>query len=240
MSGSHERLEPFTLGDAFSRYSLACTLVDSTSTEAVWPIFVKSFREYGLPRRVRSDNGPPFASSGLAGLSPLSVRLIRLGIRPERIVPGKPQQNGMLERFHLTLEIEAMSPPAKTPQLQEHALKKFRRRFNHVRPHEALGDRTPADVYVPSPRSFPKRMPEFEYPSHVPVRSVRQDGSIKWAGQRCFLSETLAGQRVGFHQSSSATWAIRFGPLEVALFDEESRTILRHDHLVWVEEPQES
>jgi transposase InsO family protein len=240
LSGTAERLEPFTLGDAYSRYSLACHLVKATSTKEVWPVFVRCFREYGLPRRLRSDNGTPFASPGLASLSPLSVKLIRLGIRPERIAPGKPQQNGMLERFHLTLELEALSPPARTARRQQRALDQFRRRFNHVRPHEALGDRTPADVYVPSPRPYPGHLPHFEYPSYVPVRTVRGDGCIRWAGQLVFLSETLAGQRIGLHQSSDTAWSIRFGPVEVGLFNEEKRAVLRHDRLVWVEEAEDA
>jgi transposase InsO family protein len=236
MSGLSERLEPFTLGDAFSRYSLACTLVDAPSTEEVWPIFERTFREYGLPRRIRSDNGPPFASGGLGGLSQLSVRFIHLGIRPEWITPGKPQQNGMLERFHLTLELEAMDPPAMTACFQERVLRRFRRRFNHVRPHEALGDRTPAEVYQPSPRPCPRRLPEIEYPSFVPVRRVRSDGSIRWAGTPYFLSETLVGEAVGFHQSSETRWSIRLGPVEVALFDEEGGVLLPHEHLVWIDD----
>ena len=240
LSTTGERLEPFTLGDAWSRYSLACTLVEATSTEAVWPVLERSFREYGLPRRMRSDNGPPFASAGLAGLSTLSVRLLRLGIRPERIVPGKPQQNGMLERFHLTLELEAMSPPAITPAHQERALQRFRRRFNRLRPHEALGDRTPADVYRSSPRRYPRRLPVFEYARHVPVRSVRSDGSIRWGGQEIFLSETLRGERVGFHQSGETHWSVRLGPVEVALFDERTAVMLRHERLVWIADPEPS
>jgi transposase InsO family protein len=237
LSGIDERLEPITVGDAFGRSSSACTLVESTRDEVVWPRFERTLREYGLPARLRSDNGPPFASTGLCGLSTFSVRLIRLGIRPERIAPGKPQQNGMLERFHLSLELEAMSPPAATIAHQERRLEQSRHRFNHVRPHEALGDRTPADVYTPSPRPYPRRLPAFEYARHVPVRHVHTDGSVRWGGEAFFLSETLAGQRVGFAQASEDHWSIRFGPVEVALFDEVSRAMLRHERLVWVDDP---
>lgn len=239
LSGLGDRLEPFTLGDAASRYALACTLVESPSGEEVWPIMRGAFATYGLPRRIRSDNGPPFASPGLAGLSRLSVKLIRLGIRPERIDPGKPQQNGMLERFHLTLELEAMSPPAVTTWQQERLLERFRRRFNHQRPHEALDDRVPADVYTASPRRLPRRLPDFEYDSLTPVRSVKGDGSVRWGGETFFLSETLAGERVGFAQSSESHWSVRLGPLEVALYDEATGNVLRHERLVWIdEEPQ--
>jgi len=237
LSGARERLEPFALGDAFSRYALACTLVPSIDAATVWPIFEQAFREYGLPRRIRSDNGPPFATTGLAGLSRLSVRWLRLGIRPERIEPGKPQQNGMLERFNLTLALEALRPPARTYVLQQRALKRFRVRFNQVRPHEALGDRTPAEAYTPSPRRFPRALPEFQYGSHVVVRHVRSDGSVRWAGTAFFLSETLAGEPVGLEQISSRHWSIQLGPLEVALFDDELREVLPYKHLVWIDEP---
>jgi putative transposase len=240
LSGAGERLEPFTLGDAYSRYSLACTLVDSIRTDTIWPIFVRSFREYGLPRRVRSDNGPPFASTGLGGLSSLGVRFIRLGIRPERIDPGRPQQNGMLERFHLTLQLEAMSPPASTRRKQERVLRRFRDRFNRVRPHEALGDLTPAAVYETSPRSYPGRIPELEYPSHVPVRRVRSNGAFRWGGHDVFLSETVIGERIGFRQSSTSTWSICLGPLEVGLWDDKSCRLLTHARPVWRSEWCES
>lgn len=236
LTGLGDRVEPFTLSDAASRYSLACTLVESTSCATVWPVFEQAFRRYGLPRRLRSDNGPPFASAGLAGLSALSVKLIRLGIRPERIRPGRPQQNGMQERFHLTLQLEAMDPPAITPWQQERLLERFRRRFNKERPHEALDDRVPADVYTRSSRRMPARLPVFEYGSLVPARSVRRDGSVRWAGESFFLSETLAGERIGFAQSSESTWSIRLGPLEVALYDEATRSVLRHERLVWMDE----
>ncbi|MBM3986265.1 MAG: transposase [Planctomycetes bacterium] len=236
LSGARERLEPFVLGDAFSRYALSCTLVDSTSDDAVWPIFERAFRDYGLPWRMRSDNGPPFASPGLAGLSRLSVRWLRLGIRPERITPGKPQQNGQLERFNLTLALEALSPPAPTRAQQERALQRFRVRFNEVRPHEALGDRTPAEVYTPSPRRFSGEIPEFQYASPTVVRHVRRDGCVKWAGTTFFLSQVLAGEPVGLQQVSSRHWSIQLGPLEVALLDEELQRVLPHERLVWLAE----
>jgi len=166
----------------------------------------------------------------------LSVRWLRLGIRPERIEPGKPQQNGMLERFNLTLALETLSPPAPTRVQQQRLLGRFRARFNQVRPHEALDDRTPADVYTPSPRRFPRTLPDFEYAPHVVVRQVRSDGCVRWAGAGFFLSETLAGEPVGFEQISSRHWSIQLGPLEVALFDDESRDVLPYEQLVWLDE----
>ena len=239
-SRAGERLMPFTLGDGWSRYALACTLVESVHVETVWPIFERCFREYGLPRRIRSDNGPPFGSGGLAGLSRLSVRWLRLGIRPERIEPGKPQQNGALERFNLTVAIEAMRPQAATAAIQERTLQRFRKRFNDVRPHEALGDRTPAEVYERSPRRFPRRLPEFAYDKHVIVRRVTGNGSVRWAGTVFFLSESLIGESIGFEQIGERHWSIQFGPLEVGLFDEELQEVLPYKHMAWLDEPDDA
>lgn len=236
LSRSRERLEPLTLGDGFSRYALACEMVGSTETERVWPVFARAFREYGLPRRIRSDNGPPFASPGIASLSRLSIRWLRLGIHPERIEPGKPQQNGMLERFHLTLQFEAMDPPARTRAEQARALEKFRRRFNEIRPHEALNDRAPAKVYVSSPRRFSGKLPEFEYPSHFMVRYVLRKGYVKWRDRLLYLGEPLAGEHVGFLQKDSRTWSVRLGPLEIAVINDETQDLLPHTRLMWADD----
>lgn len=235
-SGLGERLEPFTLGDAVSRFALACTLVRSVELAEVWPIFVKTFREYGLPKRIRADRGPPFFSRGLAKLSRLSIRWLRLGIHPECIDPGKPQQNGMIERFNLTVAIETMSPPQQSFSAQQRELRRFVDRFNHVRPHEALRDRVPADVYTPSPRRFPKELPEFSYPTHMVSRRVQSKGDVRFGQHEFFLGEALAGEQVGFEQISACHWSIRLGPLEVAIYDEASKDLIAFDELVFADD----
>ncbi len=236
LSGDGRRCEPLVLNDTFSRFCTVCSLVTKPDGETVWPHFERAFRAYGLPTVLRTDNGAPFASRGTASLTGLTVKLIRLGIRPERIEPGKPYQNGCLERFNLTLEIEAMRPRPATWELQQRNLQKFRKRFNEVRPHEALDDRTPADVYRPSARKFPSVIPEFQYPDTMVTRRVRKGGLVKWAGKDVFVGEAARRETIAFQQFSDRHWAIRLGPLELAILDEETNKVLPHDRLVWADE----
>ena len=153
-TGEGLRCDPLTLSDADSRYLLRCQALACTDTTHVWPVLEAAFREFGLPRRLRSDNGPPFASVGAGGLSQLSVRVIKAGVLPERIEPGKPQQNGRLERLHLTLLQDTADPPARTLREQMVRFRSFQRIYNEERPHQALGNDTPAEHYTPSPRRF--------------------------------------------------------------------------------------
>ncbi len=176
----HRRCYPLTATDAFSRFLLGCHALESTNTEGARPVFERLFREYGLPGAIRSDNGPPFASTGLAGLSKLAVWWMRLGIRLERIPPGKPQYNGQHERMHRTLKAEATKPPEATFAAQQRRFDDFRFDFNVERPHEALGNEMPSSVYSPSSRDFPSTLRALEYPGHYALRGIRTDGSIKW------------------------------------------------------------
>jgi putative transposase len=158
-----QRIDPLTLSDAYSRYLLRCQAVEKTNTARVQAIFEAAFREYGMPEAIRTDNGPPFASRALAGLSRLAIWWIKLGIVPERIAAGHPEQNGRHERMHRTLKTEAAQPPADTRRQQQQALDRFRQEYNEVRPHEALEMHTPAEVYQPLPRKFPAHVPELQY-----------------------------------------------------------------------------
>ena len=151
-TGDGVRVDPLTLADACSRYLLRCQAVARPDTEHVWPILDAAFREYGLPLRLRSDNGPPFATIGAGGLSRLAVKVIKAGVRPERITPGKPQENGRHERMHLTLLQDTADPPAATLRAQAGRFWKFQLTYNEERPHAALGNATPAEPYAPSPR----------------------------------------------------------------------------------------
>jgi transposase InsO family protein len=237
LSGDRRRCEPLVIGDAYSRYSIHCSLARSLRFEEVWPHFEAAFLEHGLPEVIRSDNGVPFSSTGIAGLSPLSIRWLRLGIRPERTDPGKPQQNGGLERFNLTLEIEAMKKPKATWEEQQRELERFRVRYNQLRPHEALCDRTPADFYERSSRPYPGAIPEWQYGTGLVVRRVKTDGTVKWMGQHHFIGKALVGEAIGFEQFSHRHWALRLGPLEIAIFDHERGDLIRHHRLVWAEGP---
>ena len=189
-------------------------------------ILERAFREYGLPWTIRSDNGPPFASVGLGSLSPLAVWWVKLGIVPERIEPGHPEQNGRLERLHRTLKAETASPPRATTRRQQRAFDTFRQTYNIERPHEALGQQPPARRYHASPRSYPSRVRGPEYDLEMTVRQVRTNGQIKWKGNTIYLSESLKGEPIGLKQRDNRFWTIYFGPLSIGLLDDHARCIL--------------
>ena len=192
----------------------------------------QAFREYGLPWAIRTDNGTPFASVGLGGLSSLAVWWVKLGILPERIEPGHPEQNGRLERLHRTLKAETASPPQTTWQRQKRAFETFRSSYNEERPHEALGQQPPARHYQPSARQYPRRVDSPEYESGTTVRRVRSNGEIKWNGGRVYLSETLCGEPVGLTPKDNRYWTIHFGPLQIGLLDSYAKTTLHTPTLV--------
>jgi transposase InsO family protein len=220
------RCDPLTLTDACSRFLLRCEAVARTDTAHVQRVCESAFREYGLPRVIRTDNGAPFGSTGLAGLTALAVWWIKLGIRPERIVPGHPEQNGQHERMHRTLAEATCVPPQATRAAQQRRFNRFRAEFNYERPHEALGQQPPARCYTASPREWPARLPAVEYPAHFEVRQVRSKGDIKWQGGLVFVSTALIGEPVGLEALSDRHWRLYFGPLRLAVLNMESRRIL--------------
>ena len=228
-TGDGCRCDPLTVSDAVSRYALVSRAVERADGAHVEPELDAAFREYGLPWTLRTDNGPPFATRGVAGLSRLAVWLLKLGVRPERITPGKPQENGRHERFHRTLNEETASPPAATVLDQQRRFDEFRRIYNDLRPHEALGQRPPASVYVPSSRPMPSRLREPVYPDTMDIRRVRSRGEIKWHGERVFLSEVLGGEIVGVAEDAAAKgWVIHFADLPIArLVKRGGRPIIR-------------
>jgi putative transposase len=211
LTGDGKRCEPLTVTDAYSRYLLRCQGLARTSTDHVWPVLDAAFREFGLPNYMRSDNGSPFASPGAGGLSRLSVRLIKAGVKPERIAPGKPQQNGRHERMHLTLLQDTASPPADSLRQQLKRLRDFQRLYNEERPHQALGDATPAARYTPSPRRFDGVLREPEYDG-VEVRRVRHNGEIRWRNDTIYVNQALAGEPIALEENA-AGWTVRYGPI---------------------------
>jgi transposase InsO family protein len=212
LTGDGKRCEPLTLTDAHSRYLLRCQALARTNTDHVWPVLDAAFREFGLPNYMRSDNGSPFASRGAGGLSRLSVKLIKAGVTPERIAPGKPQQNGRHERMHLTLLQEVASPPARNMREQHERLRSFRQSYNEERPHQALDHATPADRYEASPRRFNGVLRKPEYSDDQDVRSVRCNGDIKWQGSTIYISEALVGEPVGLTEDENG-WTVSYGPI---------------------------
>lgn len=236
-TGDGHKCTPFTLTDAYSRYLLRCQgLGGSTGAQMVQPIMISAFREYGMPGAIRSDNGPPFATGALCGLSKLNVWWLRLGIKLERIEPGKPQQNGRHERFHRTLEENTARPPAGSLAAQQRRFEKFRREYNQERPHEALGQNPPAQHYEPSPKEYPGRLPAArDYPDDWQKRSVRPGGRMKWQGRSVNITTALEGHYVGLEPVGEGRWTVWFENLELGIFEERlmkvspHRTLRNHD-----------
>src|SRR5262249_17327454 len=200
-TGDGQRCDPLSLSDLASRYVLRLQALAKTDGEHVWPIIDAAFREFGLPLVMRSDNGPPFASVAAGGLSSLAVKVIKAGVRPERIAPGKPQQNGRHERLHLTLKQETTTPPAASLRHAQRRVVAFRCLLNEERPHEALGQTPPAQHYnPPTIRPYHGRLREPEYPSDHEVRRVRHNGDIRWRNDVIFLSQVLVGEPIGLRQ----------------------------------------
>ena len=224
-TGDQRYCYPLTLSDAYSRYLLVCRGMLEPTTEVVWPWFERAFQEFGLPLAIRTDNGPPFASRSLGGLSRLSAWWVRLGIRPERIEPGCPEQNGRHERMHRTLKDESIQPAKPTLRSQQLAFERFRTEYNEERPHEALAQSTPAELYCSSTRPYPAKTPEIHYPDDFIVRRVRVAGTIKWQGGFVRVSNVLSGEPVGLKQTSEDTWAVFYGPIELGRLDARSARI---------------
>ena len=226
-TGDGKRCEPLTVTDGMSRYLLACRILSRTTHGYVRPVFEALFREYGLPWAIRTDNGVPFASRGLGGLSRLAVWWIKLGILPERIDPGCPQQNGRHERFHKTLKDDAITPPKATAVDQQQAFDYFRRDYNEERSHEALGDIPPARVYTSAHRPYPSSLPEIVYPDHMTTLKVRPSGQLRWRGHEIYISETLIGEPVAFEQITDTSFQIYYGPIKLATYDEKKKKLIK-------------
>jgi transposase InsO family protein len=224
--GDGARAEPLTMTDGFSRYLISLAATGSTSQDEAKPLFERAFLEYGLPDVIRSDNGSPFASTGVSGLTALSAWWIKLGIRHERIDPGHPQQNGRHERFHLTL-LEAMQPPEPNRAAQARRFAAFARDYNEERPHEALGQKPPASAYKPSSRLMPRRLPEPDYPPEAAVRMVRRNGEIKWRGDLVHIGGALAGEAVAIEETEAGQWQVRFFNVPIGVIDPENRKLRR-------------
>ena len=222
VTGDRRWCYPLTVMDHSSRYLLGCRALPGTRGAETRTSFERLFRRYGLPERLRTDNGVPFASLGSAGLSRLSIWWIRLGIVPERIKPGQPQQNGRHERMHRTLKRAAAQPPAPNARAQQRRFDVFRRHYNAERPHEALAQRTPASVYIPSPRPYPERLPEMVYPSYMHAHRVCDTGLVYWNAWRIYVGYLLAGEHVGIEPVGDGLWNVHFGPIRLGGFDERN------------------
>jgi len=217
---------PLTVQDVHARYLLGCRSCSDVKIVSVRPHFTRLFKEYGLPRRIRSDNGSPFASNSLGRLSRLSVWFVQLGIVPELIEPGCPYQNGTHENMHLVLKRRTTRPPCANHEAQDRAFERFRHEYNEVRPHEALDGKVPADLYEPSPRPFPKKLQPVRYPGHFETRLVSKNTGIRWYAKRITVSAILAGHNVGLEEVDHGLFDVYFGPIWLGRFIEAKGIII--------------
>ena len=224
---------PLTVVDGFSRYLLVCKGLASTHHDGVQSALQRAFREYGLPTIIRSDNGTPFATQAIRRLSRLHAWWIRLGIQPELIEPSHPEQNGRHERMHRTLKEDTTSPPRANLLCQQRRFDRFRVEYNEERPHQALQGQSPAMLYAPSPRPYPEKLPQPEYPAHFEIRKVSRNGGIRWKHCKAvgpnngwlFITSALNEEYIGLDEVDDGIWAIYFGPLLLGRFDERSMKI---------------
>lgn len=220
--GSGEHCYPLTITDCFSRYLLACVALEGTKAGPAQAVFEETFQQYGMPAVIRTDNGVPFSTTGLAGLSELSSWWMRLGVRPERIEPGHPEQNGQHERMHLTLKTETTRPAGANMLQQQERFDCFQEEFNNERPHEALGQCPPATVYKPSERTYGDALREPDYPLHDLVVTVSAIGTVSLPGRRCYyVAKALAGQPLGLREVEVGRWLVSFMDLELGYLEND-------------------
>jgi transposase InsO family protein len=211
---------PLTITDLHSRSLLVCHGLLSTKAEGVFPVFDRAFREFGLPKAIRTDNGVPFATTGIHGLSQLNVWWIRLGIQHQRILPASPQQNGKHERMHKTLKAEATIPPCSNMHSQQKKFDSFQNEFNHERPHDALGGKTPASLYAVSNRPYDGKIPPYEYPAHFIIKRVTNAGTFRLKDHLLFIANALKQNLIGLEETDDGIWSIYLCNVLLARLDE--------------------
>lgn len=217
---------PLTFVDAVSRYVIACEALPSTELEPAWAVMERTFREWGLPDAVQSDNGPPFGANGFGRISTVSVRLMKLGVLPVFSRPAKPQDNAAHERMHRTLKERATIPPGNDLLDQQRKFDEFRQIYNHERPHEGIGMSRPARLYRGSTRPFPSKVAPIEYEAWFDVRSIGRSGMLKCRTGHVFISHALAGQRIGLEPLDADRWNLYFGQFFLGILDEARRMFI--------------
>ena len=222
--GDRSYCYPLTMTDQYSRFVLACEGMAAISDDAAREICEEVFGQWGLPSAIRSDNGSPFSSTGLAGLTKLSAYWLRLGIGLERIRPSHPEENGRHERMHRTLKAETTRPARTNLLQQQERFDEWCREFNYDRPHEALRMKRPVELFSPSTRQLPSPLSEPSYPTHDDVVRVNPSGQIYIAGSGTFhLTPALAGQYVGIREEMDGRWLVTFTSLDLGLTDKNRR-----------------
>lgn len=219
------KCDPLTLTDAHSRFLLHCSKIPQGTAEYVWEVLEKSFYQYGLPKAIRHDNGPPFATCGAGRLSKLSIKIIKAGVIPEWIDPGKPYQNGRHERMHRTLKAEGIFPLELTLKEQQIKFREFQHYFNFERPHESLGQKTPGSIYTHSEKLWSGKFQSPEYDSNWKVLRVRSSGQIGWLGDSIFISKALEDEYVGVKENDDGDWEVNYGPVNLGVINQERQLV---------------
>lgn len=236
-----KRCHPLTISDGCSRYLLRCKAMPRPLTTPSMAVFESAFREFGLPDAIRTDNGAPFSTLAPGGLSRLAIWWIKLGIRPERIMPGRPDQNGRHERMHSTLKAETAKPPRSSFRAQQRAFDRFQEEYNQVRPHEALSQDVPSSLYRPSAKRLPSKLSELEYPSHFKTTMTYPNGVISFLSTQWYVSGCLKGELLGLEEVGDDRWKVYFGPILLGLIDGRQKkdrayrhfgTLIRVDGLI--------
>jgi transposase InsO family protein len=224
-TGDGEYCYPLTIADQHTRYLLACRGLRTTQTVTARPVFERAFREYGLPIAIRTDNGVPFATQAIHGLSYLNVWWMRLGILHQRSRPGCPQDNGAHERMHRTLKRQAIKPVRGSCAAQQRNFDAFRREYNEERPHERLEQQTPASQYDASARAYPNRLPPLEYPRHFLVKKITTGGTFRFQHKLLYLANAMVDQHIGLEETDDGIWSIYFNNILLATLDERDYII---------------
>ena len=225
--GAGQYCYPLTISDNYSRYLIACKGLEGPRLNESQQVFQRVFEEYGLPDSIRTDNGQPFAGVGIGGLTKLSIWWLKLGITPERIELGKPQQNGRHERMHRTLKRSTAMPAQINLMEQQRSFDNFRNEYNELRPHDSLGGRNPGSVYKPSFRAFPNKLPEVEYSNNFVTRHIKSSGEFCWKGARYFVSELLHNERIGLIPIDDERNLVYFSSLKLGILDTRQKKIIR-------------
>jgi len=219
---------PLTVTDNFSRFLIACDGLEGPRYLETRACFERIFREYGLPLAIRTDNGTPFSGMAVGGLSRLAIWWIQLGIIPERIIPGKPQQNGRHERMHRTLKCDTLNPAGFNIADQQKKFDFFRVEYNIERPHESIGMKKPGELFEKSNRSYPDSIKPIEYPEGFEVRIVKHGGEISFGNDQYFISELLCGDKVGLKEIEDGLWQMNYGLHKLGHIDLQRKKILRY------------
>jgi putative transposase len=227
LTGDKQKVEPFTVTDGYSRYVICCQHLERKTYEDVWKAYSTAFLNYGLPTRIRTDNGPPFATTGVGRLSRLSINLIKAGVMPEWINPGHPEENGRHERFHRSLKEEIANPPASSFEEQIRQMEVFIEEYNFERPHEAIGQQTPGSIYTPSSRSWDGKLRSPEYDTGLMLRKVGSSGCIHYKQEECYVAQILEGEYLRLEEIGSEAFNVYYGPVFLGVLIKGNKSLKR-------------